>query len=366
MKRLFTICALFLFLCMPLINAQIIDQTLYVTTTVRTIGADYVVDYMLDGVSLPTDIHYLDSAVFNIKYDNTKLTYKSAAWSGTYAPAGSYSRDANNNTPTGVIACSISKRPGNRTLTSIPSPTPQTFLTLTFTIKVTTGINLSITGSNTITLSRSDASNTSSYPGTGRSLTQIFVDNSALPVELTSFAGRCVQNKIHLNWNTATEVSNLGFDIERSSDKINWQKIAFINGNGNSNSPKNYSYVDNSAMESKCYYRLKQIDTDGQCHYSNTIEINTSQNSGSFTLEQNYPNPFNPVTNISFFLPSESFVSIKVFDVLGREVTTLIHKQLTAGYQNVYFDASNLASGTYLYRMEAGAFTQVRKLIVTK
>ena len=86
----------------------------------------------------------------------------------------------------------------------------------------------------------------------------------------------------------------------------------------------------------------------------------------TFSLSQNYPNPFNPTTAISFTLPARSFVSLKVFDILGREVSTIVSEELQAGSYTRQWNAANMASGVYFYRIESGTFEVVKKMMLLK
>ena len=204
-------------------------------------------------------------------------------------------------------------------------------------------------------------------------------DATAVPVELISFTAKLVSSKIYLNWSTATEVNNFGFDVERSLSNHDWQKIGYVSGHGNCNSPQNYSFVDaanlngnNDLKTGVCYYRLKQIDNDGSFNYSKEIEVSLNTPS-RFTLEQNYPNPFNPLTVINFQLMEDSHVHLKIFDVLGNEVKTLVDENRKAGTHTIKFNASNLSSGVYMYKLtamssagQAGNFSEVKKMLVLK
>ena len=190
-----------------------------------------------------------------------------------------------------------------------------------------------------------------------------------LPVELTSFSAS-VQNKtVNLTWHTATEVNNYGFEVERISNEElgirNWNKVGFVNGAGNSNSPKEYSFTDKSAASGKYLYRLKQLDNDGQYSYSKEVEVDLGSPT-AFALEQNYPNPFNPTTSIQYSVVGSQNVTIKVFNVLGKEVAVLVNEKQEPGTYTVEFSTANLASGTYIYRMQAGEFVQTKKMIVLK
>ncbi len=188
---------------------------------------------------------------------------------------------------------------------------------------------------------------------------------NVLPVEMVSFTADLYENKIELNWKTATEVNNYGFEIERRSDKNDWIHLGFVEGSGTSESLVSYSFIDNNPIgSSRFYYRLKQIDNDGKFEYSNEIEVDVIPN--KFTLYQNYPNPFNPVTKVRYQIPDESKVAIKVYDVLGNEVATLLNEVKEPGLYEVELNAQNLASGTYIYRITAGSFVETKKMILLK
>jgi Secretion system C-terminal sorting domain len=186
---------------------------------------------------------------------------------------------------------------------------------------------------------------------------------SLLPVELSIFTGTSDKDKIILRWRTETELNNHGYDIQRSTDNAQWKSIGFVEGNGNSNSPKNYSYTDNYPPFGKVYYRLKQEDNDGKFEYSNIINFDLSVTS-NVELYQNYPNPFNPTTKIEYSLPKASNVSLKVYDLLGREVITLKKEYQTAGKYAVDFNGSNLASGLYIYVLVTDDFVISKKMIM--
>lgn len=186
---------------------------------------------------------------------------------------------------------------------------------------------------------------------------------STLPVELISFTSRNVDAGIRLNWETATEINNYGFEVEKKSNG-SWEKIGFVEGSGNSNSIKNYSYTD-KAVSGNLSYRLKQIDFDGSFKYSKEIEASVKL-PAQFSLDQNYPNPFNPATSISYQLPNDEKVVLKIYNILGSEVTTLVNENQSAGNHKVTFDASGLSSGIYFYSIQAGSFSQTRKMILNK
>lgn len=209
----------------------------------------------------------------------------------------------------------------------------------------------------------------------GRGLWETDID-AALPVELTSFSANSVEgNRVSLQWETATEVNNYGFEIERqNSNKINklselnaddWKSIGFIEGHGNSNSTKLYSFIDESISGgSNFVYRLKQIDIDGKYEYSDLVEIKVVP--VNFELTQNYPNPFNPTTKIKYSVPVKSQISLTIFDVLGREITKLVNEVKETGVYEASFDASKLSSGIYYYSLHSGDFAQTKKMMLVK
>lgn len=189
---------------------------------------------------------------------------------------------------------------------------------------------------------------------------------STIPVELISFSAAVDDNVVVLNWSTATELNNLGFEIERSSDRIDWRTIGFNEGAGTSSELRRYTYTDHlSDIElSKLYYRLKQIDFNGNFEYSNVVEVEVLPS--VFSLSQNYPNPFNPVTNIHYTISGRQFVTLKVYDVLGNEVVSLVNGEQSAGKYEVKFNASEVGSGVYFYTLRAGEFVQTNKMILMK
>lgn len=189
---------------------------------------------------------------------------------------------------------------------------------------------------------------------------------TALPVELSSFTSSVSGATVQLNWATATEVDNYGFEVERSVDNVSFSKIGFVAGAGNSNVQKQYSYSDANLAAGTYYYRLKQVDTDGSFEYSQVVKSEVVGTPTEFSLSQNYPNPFNPSTAIAFALPKESNVKLSVYNMLGEEVAVLVNGVMSAGNHSVDFSATNLNSGMYVYRIEAGEFSSVRKMTLLK
>ena len=186
-----------------------------------------------------------------------------------------------------------------------------------------------------------------------------------LPVELTSFISIVKHNDILLQWNTATENNSSIFQIERKSLESPWNKITEIQAAGNSSTPKIYSYTDKNLRPGNYFYRLKMIDIDGKFKYSNEIETNIAA-PREYILNQNFPNPFNPTSRISFSLPKTSFTTLKIYNVLGREVQTIVSEILSSGTHNYEFDGRNLNSGVYFYTLMAGNFSSTKKMILMK
>jgi len=196
------------------------------------------------------------------------------------------------------------------------------------------------------------------------------------PVELLSFSSSAVDDDVTLNWITATETNNSGFQIERNTP-LNplsrgeaegrgvWENISFVSGNGTTTETKTYSYKDENLYTGKYQYRLKQIDFDGTFEYSNIVEAEILP-PAKFSLEQNFPNPFNPTTTIKWQTPKEAFQTLKVFDVLGNEVATLVNEVKPAGSHHIDFNASALASGLYFYQLKYEGLTLTKKMLTIK
>jgi hypothetical protein len=194
--------------------------------------------------------------------------------------------------------------------------------------------------------------------------------NDIVPVELVSFSAEIVNEEVVLKWQTATETNNSGFEIERSqkSDvkgQNDWIKISFVEGGGTTTEITNYIFNDRLSEPGRYSYRLKQIDFDGSFEYSAIVEVEALV-TFSFELSQNYPNPFNPVTIIKYQIPELNFVTLKIYDVLGSEVTTLVNEEKPVGSYELEFNATDLPSGVYLYKLQAGSFVETKKMILIK
>lgn len=194
----------------------------------------------------------------------------------------------------------------------------------------------------------------------------VTVIDRPLPVELSSFTSLVDKNNVQLYWSTAYEKNNRSFGIERSDEKGNWKKIGEVAGTGNSNATVNYSFSDYGLKTGSYNYRLRQTDFNGSSELFDlpiTVVIGAPSH---FELSQNYPNPFNPSTNISFRIPVNGNVVLKVFDVNGRLASTLLDGDLQTGYYTVKFIAGGLSGGIYYYTIESGSFSQTKKMVIIK
>ncbi len=186
-----------------------------------------------------------------------------------------------------------------------------------------------------------------------------------VPVELTSFTANAINGFVELNWSTATEINNQGFEIERRTESSEFRTIAFVEGNGTTTEQNSYSFVDRTAEQGVNFYRLKQLDFDGTYAYSDVVEVNAT-GPLSFELAQNYPNPFNPTTNIKFSVPESGNVKLSVYNLVGEEVAVLVNGFSQAGTFEVTFDASNLSTGVYLYKLQSANSVQTKKMMLLK
>jgi Secretion system C-terminal sorting domain/FG-GAP-like repeat len=192
----------------------------------------------------------------------------------------------------------------------------------------------------------------------------VFDNPTLVPVELTSFTAEVRSYNVLLNWTTATEINNQGFEIEKSFDG-NFLVVGFVPGMGTTSEPQSYSFVDKNLTPGDYSYRLKQVDFNGSYEYSNIIEVSVNS-LYNYSLSQNYPNPFNPTTSINFSIPQAEFVTLKVYDLFGQEVKTLVNERKQEGKYSVKFDGSDLSSGVYVYKITAGNFLDSKKFLLLK
>ncbi len=190
--------------------------------------------------------------------------------------------------------------------------------------------------------------------------------NTPVPVELTNFAAAVADNSVLLNWESTTEINNMGYEIERKVESNReWKKIGFVDGKGTSSETNRYSFNDNNPVGGTIFeYRLKQIDYDGSFKYFDPVEVHFTPS--EYSLLQNYPNPFNPSTTIRFSVVKRENVSLKVYNAIGQEVMLLLNKEFDPGFHEIDFNAKGLASGIYFYQLEAGNFKDVKKMLLLK
>ena len=189
--------------------------------------------------------------------------------------------------------------------------------------------------------------------------------NGGVPVELTSFTAAANGEDVILSWSTATELNNLGFEIQRSIEGDEFFTVGFVDGHGTTTEQHNYTYSDKNLENSKYYYRLKQVNYDGSYEYSDVVEVEFKA-FNSYELEQNFPNPFNPATTIKFSIPKEIQVNLVTYNILGEKVKDLKNEVMKPGYYEVEFNASALSSGVYFYRIKAGDFVRTKKMLLLK
>jgi len=199
--------------------------------------------------------------------------------------------------------------------------------------------------------------------------------NGSVPVELSLFSAQLDGDIVELSWTTTTEENNYGFEIERMvvNEQQQWATVGFMPGAGTTTVPQFYRFEDEitpllSSGHQELRYRLKQIDLDGTFTYYEAIDVHIGAVPETITLRQNYPNPFNPKTTIEFVLPESGFTTLKVYDILGREISTIVHRTLTAGTHQVIFDGAQHPSGVYYYVLKQASTDRVmrRRMVLLK
>ncbi|MCX6150335.1 MAG: ice-binding family protein [Ignavibacteriales bacterium] len=194
----------------------------------------------------------------------------------------------------------------------------------------------------------------------------VTINYANIPIELTSFSATADKNDVILSWSTTTETNNQGFEIQRRNTNNNeFERVGFVKGNGTTTAVKIYTFSDKDILAGNYGYRLKQVDYDGRFEYSDEIEINITRPL-EYVITQNYPNPFNPTSAIRYAIPKIDFVKISIYDMLGKEIKVLVNEEKTPGNYEIIFDAKELASGIYFYKINAGEFSQIKKMILMK
>jgi len=196
------------------------------------------------------------------------------------------------------------------------------------------------------------------------SIVRITADDP-IPVELISFTAAASGKNVLLQWTTATELNNSGFEVQRKTVDSEYEVVGFVAGSGSTTEQRDYSFSDINVPDGKYIYRLKQIDFNGVFDFSNEIEVEVNA-PAEYALEQNYPNPFNPSTTINYSIAEAGIVKIAVYNLLGQEVALIVNEFKEAGLHSVNFDASSLTSGAYFYTIETPQFKQTRKMLLAK
>ncbi|MFI5130701.1 MAG: T9SS type A sorting domain-containing protein [Chitinophagales bacterium] len=339
-------------------TANIIIQPTAITAAA---GSSFNVMVKLDFTSSPAT-SILDAIEVYLTFDKTKLKVTSiteqpvvAAFSSKPIPveAAPYT-NINANGQISYAAAAASNFPN------------ADFDILAVTFEVIGGANTTTP----LTLRRNPPFNNTNARRIGSSiLVSPFVANSSvnisstLPVSLLNLSATSQGKKVTLSWTTSSETNNRGFDVQRSSDGVNWTTIGFVAGAGNSSFVKNYTYADNNLETRRYYYRLKQIDIDDHSKYSVIVSV-VINGKGEYALGQNYPNPFRNETTIQYTLPQTGQVKLSLFDISGRAVKVLVSGSKEAGTHAISFNTGSLTRGIYYYRIQVGDFTDVKKLTI--
>jgi len=344
-----------------------IDQKLAIFSNSGTNGGEFIVDYKLKGTDL-TSAKTLGSLNADITYDSNIIRFSSATnWNASLTQTNGYEKFVSNNEEIDnersirimVTALNVNSDSLNTQIGYNLENDYSTILRLNFIILDNTqSITLIIkTTTNQIGLFSNPGNNPNTFEISDQIVSEpIIIESEPLPVMLTNFNSSVNSDKVTLKWTTSIENNNNGFKIERKQlnfENTSWNNVGFVKGKGNSNSQSQYSFEDNRLSTGKYNYRIKQIDNNGNYKYytlNNTVEIGIPV---EYNLSQNYPNPFNPATKINYELPKDSKVSIIVFDIIGREVLSLVNQEQKAGYYTMTADAKNLSSGIYFYRLIA-------------
>jgi len=356
----------FLVLSLFLFSVSVFGQA---TIDFETVGQDYTWTIFSNSTSGPEALSVVDNpnaTGINTSAKCLKYVVNPAGdpWSGFYGQGhGSFTLDANNSMITMMVYKDVIS-PVNLKLEppAVDHKVPNTLINqwekLTFDYSSAIGTTVA-----TITLIPDFPD-----PRTGGSVN--YMDNiefihTPVPVELASFTAVAVKNGVKLEWTTATETNNKGFEIQRSLDSKVYSTIGFVNGKGSTTARQQYNYVDAQTTSGKYFYRLRQVDFDGTSKYSQVIAAGEMAPT-AFELSQNFPNPFNPVTSIKYAIANAQQVTLKVFNILGTEVAVLVNEKKEAGTYNVNFSSVNLASGTYIYRLQAGNYSKTMKMLLVK
>jgi hypothetical protein len=380
-KNYFKYWLLFLISVLNVINVlgqTSIEQKLVIFSNSCLNGGEFVVDYKIKGSNL-TSAKTLGSLNADLVYDSSIIRFNSATnWNASLSQTNGYEKFVSNNEELGfnrslrimVNALNVNADSSNSQQGYNLENEYAMVLRLNFII-LDNSKSVSIvfkSTTNQIGLFTNPGNNPNTFEISDHILSNpIVIENASLPVTLTNFNYTVNSNNVTLKWVTSSEQNNSGFKIERKQlnvENSNWYEAGFIKGKGNSNTNSQYTFEDNKLSAGKYNYRIKQLDNNGNYKYfslNNIVEIGIPS---KYNLSQNYPNPFNPTTKINYELPNDSKVNITVFDILGREVLSLVNQDQKAGYYTITTDAKNLASGTYFYRLIAKS--SVKDYVISK
>ena len=264
-----------------------------------------------------------------------------------------------------TLKLAVASQAASSTLTTSPARIGRFRLSNTTAFAIqTANIAWSFTGNSGGTIVNLDNAN-----ATSDGVFDNLLGNSPLPIQLASFAASVIRdNDVEVAWKTVSETNNYGFEIYRKRGETGeWKQIAFVEGHATTLTPQSYSHVDHAVTFGKYFYQIKQIDLDGKSKAFPEVDVTVGIAPGKFTLAQNYPNPFNPSTLIEFAVPQSGRAILKVYNLLGQEVATLFEGDAETGkIYTALFDASDLASGMYFYRLLAGESVETKRLTVLK
>lgn len=337
-------------------RAQGLPPIFATATSPQLPGAEFDVEVKIGNTTNP--VSNLFGVSFEVVYTNTNFVDVV----GTPAPGDFMGNDLiffpNVDEANGRIGVGISRKAGQSGLTGNGTVLKLKLKTLASTPNGT-AIQLTI------------ASVTANDPlGAAISLNPLpltVIINQVLPVALVDFRASVIGTTVELIWRTASETNNYGFEIQRQAATGKFQRAGFVSGYGTTTTPQSYRFADRPLAPGAYFYRLKQIDADGSFDYSAVVEAIVRPVTESFVLQQNYPNPFNPITTITFVLERAQHAQLSVYDVNGREITSLFNGQAEAG--QVYrfaFDGAQQASGVFIAQLRAGNFIQRRKMLLVR
>lgn len=354
-----------------------VDQKVALITNSVQVGGDFIIDYQIKGTNLGT-AKTLASLNADLVYDSTAIRFVGCSnWLTNLSSDSGYSKSVTNNyidewrtkSVRIFVAGTNVNNENNNTATGYDLPSNFTsvvrlnFIILDITKTVTISVK---TMTNQAGLFTTLHNSPNTFDISNITLSEpINITEAPLPVTLMNFTHKVNGSNVNLSWATSAETNNKGFEIERKNvSEGTWKTIGFVEGAGNSNTERRYSYDDKKLNTGKYQYRMKQVDYNGNFSYKNLNSEITMGLPKKFNLSQNYPNPFNPSTKIDYELPADSKVKVIIYDALGREVRTLVNENQKAGIYTIDFNAKDLSSGFYFYRLITNS--EGNELIITK